>query len=403
MKSGKNSIDGVYMIEPFLIGFKGHLYNYAKSIDDNLDKSKFVFKIFVSNNCEPKILNNINASPVFDKIPIDKYFKSFFGKLFISVFVFNKHLYNGLRKISKNNKLNNKILFFGTIQHIHFLGLIFWLLFSKSNNRPSKIILTLRLSIYRYDKKRWALPYYWYLLSLKLINLLKSKYNIYLITDSQKLVTEFSKLTKQEIFLLPIPHTHNPNSNQTINQNLIISSLGGARKNKGVDLIIDSIFEISKISIFNNVKFLIQANCNQDDYYMMEKINELRKYNFSNVEIIDNELSEKKYYDTIYKSDIVLIPYDLGIYYSNTSGIFTEAMSLGKPVIVTEGTWMSDNLCDNCGLLVKNRDVNDLKNKIILMISKFDEYKSNSLLNSSKWNQFHNAKNFVFQLLNIGN
>lgn len=392
---------GLYMIEPYLVGYNGHAFNYAKSIQDALKNSEVEYKIFVSKDCETNILDNINGVPLFDPVPSEKHFSTIFGKLFFSIFIFNKHLYQGLKKISNKFDLNNKTIFFGTIQHIHFFGLFLWLITSKKENKPLKIILTLRLSIYRYDKNRWALPYFWYLLGLKLINSIKNKYKIYLITDSQKLVTEFARVTSQKIQLLPIPHTHKLNNNFD-NHKLIISSLGGARKNKGVDLIIDAIIDLSRDNIFKNIDFIIQSNCHENDNYMKSKINLLRSYKFDNVKILDSALSEDDYYKIFNKTDIVLIPYDLGIYYANTSGIFTEATSMGKPVIVTRDTWMSDNLSNNCGLLINNRDSDDLVLKIKSMVLKYNEYKIASELNAKNWNNYHNPNNFINELLKIG-
>lgn len=395
-------VKGFFMIEPFLIGYNGHLFNYAKSIQDAINNKIYNFKIFVSKDCESVIFDNINAVSIFDSIPSNKHFSTIFGRLFYSVFIFNKHLYRGLRKISKNYDLNNKIIFFGTIQHIHLYGLFFWLFFLKKDNKPLKIILTLRLSIFRYDKKRWALSYFWYLIGLNLIKTIKNKYNIFLITDSEKLVAEFANVTRQKITLLPIPHTHKFQIKNLLNQKLIISSLGGARKNKGVDLIIDSIIALSCDNIFNDITFIIQSNCHENDNYMKSKINLLRSYKFDNVEILDSALSEDDYYKIFNITDIVLIPYDLGIYYANTSGIFTEATSMGKPVIVTRGTWMSDNLSNNCGLLINNRDSDDLVLKIKSLVLNYNEYKIASELNAKNWNNYHNPNNFINELLKIG-
>ena len=174
--------DSLFMVEPELIGYNGHLFNYAKSLSNCLVGSSISFKIFVSKNCEPKILKEINSSVVFDELPNGNIFNNFIGRFVIAVFQYNFHLFKGLKKILKKENLQNKLLFFGTIQHIHLFGLIAWIALSKKNNLPKSIILTLRLSIYRYDINRWAASYFWYIIAFRLIESIKNKCNIFFIT-----------------------------------------------------------------------------------------------------------------------------------------------------------------------------------------------------------------------------
>ena len=43
MKKSEN-IDGIYMVEPFLVGFKGHYYNYVKSLYNIVTQKKNIFQ-----------------------------------------------------------------------------------------------------------------------------------------------------------------------------------------------------------------------------------------------------------------------------------------------------------------------------------------------------------------------
>jgi hypothetical protein len=49
------------------------------------------------------------------------------------------------------------------------------------------------------------------------------------------------------------------------------------------------------------------------------------------------------------ESDIVLCLYDAKIYRARSSGIMTEALAAGKPVIVPAETWMAHQLPQGCG------------------------------------------------------
>lgn len=58
------------------------------------------------------------------------------------------------------------------------------------------------------------------------------------------------------------------------------------------------------------------------------------------VRVVERPLSMAEYNDVLAKSDIVLIPYDHLNYGSRSSGIFIEALSAGRPVIVPGASWM---------------------------------------------------------------
>lgn len=398
--------DSLFMVEPELIGYNGHLFNYAKSLSNCLIGSPISFKIFVSKNCERKILKEINSSIVFDELPNGNIFNNFIGRFIFAVFQYNSHLFKGLRKISGKENLNNKLLFFGTIQHIHLFGLIAWIALSKKNNLPKSIILTLRLSIYRYDINRWAASYFWYVIAFRLVNLIKNKCEINFITDSNKLQAEFARITKIKIHLLPIPHTINNSENKTLNSiikndKLTLTSLGSARKPKGYGTLVDAIIELSSDLNFSKFHFLLQSNCANNDYYIQDKINEIKNKNFKNVELLEKELSEEEYYLLIQKSNVIVIPYDQAIYYANTSGILTEAISYAKPIIVTHNTWMSNNMPDGIGITFENKNSIDLAKKMILIAEKYSDFKSNLIQKSITWNEYHNATNFLKMLFQI--
>ena len=103
----------------------------------------------------------------------------------------------------------------------------------------------------------------------------------------------------------------------------------------------------------------------------------------------------------IQKSNVIVIPYDQAIYYANTSGILTEAISYAKPIIVTNHTWMSDNMPEGIGVTFENKNSSDLAKKMILIAEKYNDFKSNLIQKSITWNEYHNATNFLKMLFQI--
>ena len=121
------------------------------------------------------------------------------------------------------------------------------------------------------------------------------------------------------------------------------------------------------------------------------------------VEIIDRALSSSEYYNLLFRADAVIIPYLHSGYYAQTSGIFAEAVALGRPVIVPQGTWMEREFekYKSGGELFAIGDSASLGRALL----KFAEHPDESYLRAhvcrKKWVQYHNPRNYVDVLLKI--
>lgn len=409
MRDKKNiEVMNLCLIEPRLISYSGHLYNYASSLKKEVEKNGGQFKILVSKDCDLKILGELNGERVFESNPSDKYFHNIFSKFFVATLVYNLHLFTGLKR-SKQKLSGNWTYFMGTTQYIDLFAIFLFNFFTKKSN---KIILTLRLSIYRYDLKRWSINVFWYWLGLNFLffqNLFKK--NIRLISDSEILKNEFEKITSFEIHVLPIPHTKILSDKIIRSKNgseIIAISLGPARLQKGFDQIVNLIknYLIHKNDFKYNVVFNLHCVNSNNDKIISDQINILKSLKSENIKLIESNLTELEYFQMLNNSDIVLLPYNSLSYYAQTSGIFTEALSMGKPVIVTKNTWMSIQLEKFSSGILINENHNDNDNldfyeNFKVLVNNIDNFTQLSNVSMEQWNLFHNSTNFLQQLYNL--
>jgi glycosyltransferase involved in cell wall biosynthesis len=68
------------------------------------------------------------------------------------------------------------------------------------------------------------------------------------------------------------------------------------------------------------------------------------------VEILPRDMNTADYFKNLARSTLVLLAYEAQPYRVLTSGVFTEAASLGKPVIVPDGTWMAEKMAQGYGV-----------------------------------------------------
>ncbi len=98
-----------------------------------------------------------------------------------------------------------------------------------------------------------------------------------------------------------------------------------------------------------SVRFLIKAPVEFSEAAAKLKRN-------PSVEIISHEQGMADYITNLTRSSLVWLAYEAQPYKALTSGVFTEAASLGKPVIVPQETWMTEKIAEGFGVGVSFDD-----------------------------------------------
>lgn len=67
-------------------------------------------------------------------------------------------------------------------------------------------------------------------------------------------------------------------------------------------------------------------------------------------EILSPEQNDADYCENLQRGSLLLLAYEAQPYKALTSGVFTEAASMGKPVVVPAGTWMAQKIAEGYGV-----------------------------------------------------
>ncbi len=132
---------------------------------------------------------------------------------------------------------------------------------------------------------------------------------------------------------LPCGHTENAGAGDVP----LIVFLGHMQQRKGVDVIVPVIAGV--LEQYPSCRFLLQAN---PESWAKRWREELGPVAGGRVQIHKGEMSQDAYQNALCAADLVLLPYDPAGYALQTSGVFSEAMAMGKVSIVPDGTWMAD-------------------------------------------------------------
>lgn len=385
-----------YILDNFLENTFGHYYEYDKSVKKELIKKGFNVKIFANINVSEEIKKNTDAIPFFpQENNITRIYK-------IKILSFIRK-YGQIFKESDSDT----VLFLPQIAYSSFIPLVLALIIYK--HKFKCLVL-----FYRYSYKAWKSmpPTYWFGFTvLKILGKLKSK-KIKTITDSTLLKTECEEIFSINCTVLPIPHTTitlKDQRNIRMDDGIILYAPGPSRLNKGLDIIVGAIEKIHKdnSSLQKKLIFVLQHDASINSSPTLQLfIDRLKKISpLPNLEIkILSSLSSEDYHSQLACSDIILLPYQSQAGYDlQTSGIFTESISIGKPVIVSPGTWMSNELKINNlpGEVMFSYTAESLVLSIMKMINDLDEYKNKCMLSKSMWNHYHNPKEFCEKLVEI--
>jgi glycosyltransferase involved in cell wall biosynthesis len=117
----------------------------------------------------------------------------------------------------------------------------------------------------------------------------------------------------------------------------LVAILGGTRREKGSYRIREIIRACGA-----QVEFLVHLTNNDLSPEDVERLARIREE--PGVTVIDDALPLPAYEAALNSADLALFPYETIPYRKRTSGVFGEAVAFGKPVVVSPGTWMAEQV-----------------------------------------------------------
>jgi glycosyltransferase involved in cell wall biosynthesis len=408
----------ILIIDSGMKNLGGHNFSYTRAVQNALLEKGFEVDVFANKLLPDELAKNSGYKPFFSQGAYD--FPPFKGiKRDLPHIYAQSIIYADELEAELENKLSDyAAIFCHTIGDFEIIG---WNRFLSRNKLNSHLFLLLRWTqkfkgmsfikqkIHPFFRIK---PYYLNSIYAKL----KNKFT--LVTDSELLTEDFNSIYKHRIVTLPIPLNKyflasEKDVSSSLNKfrnhyhfkkkGLCIGYMGDARQAKGFHLLPDLVRNVLEKT--ENVYFAFQCpkSASGNDYSDLPKgVPELREIAATNPDrliLISERLSEEDYANMFRCLDIVLIPYLLPNYQEATSGIFAEAVALGKPTIVTVQTWMAHELKKfGGGLEIKSDNINDLTEKVFELIEHYEKYQEKTENFSSQWCQFHNSLNLAEML-----
>jgi glycosyltransferase involved in cell wall biosynthesis len=115
------------------------------------------------------------------------------------------------------------------------------------------------------------------------------------------------------------------------------------------------------------------------------------------VTVIRQALPLAAYEAALNSADVALFPYEVIPYRKRTSGVFGEAVAFGKPVVVTPGTWMAEQIEAGraAGTIADDEQPESLARAIARCVSDLETYRRSAEAVSDAWRRTISLPAFV--------
>ena len=159
-------------------------------------------------------------------------------------------------------------------------------------------------------------------------------------SDSLVLSEEYSAVTSMDVGVLPIPHSAPALPlDETPHTTPGVCYVGTGFRDRGFQFLPNVVTHLLPAILAGRVRVEIQAQLPPGADAELQNARELLRR--VPITLHEGSLSLEDYHGIFNRADICLIPALRFLYQAQTSGVFLEAVSFGKVVVVPEGTWMS--------------------------------------------------------------
>ena len=236
-----------------------------------------------------------------------------------------------------------------------------------------------------------------------------------LASDSTRLAAGYAALTSLPIEIVAIPHAKPPCKSPTAPKSALLpahgldglrqvcfATLGNPRVDKGFLDVLAAVTIIAASPDAKRFRYVIQAN--DPGYGIEPTLGTFIDHAPDGTCFITSLMDPETYFATLFSADIVVLPYWVSVYEGRTSGVFVEAVSAGKVVICSAGTWMADELHSwGAGVICEERNPQSLAAAMRRCLCEFEALSGRAEHAAEAYRARHNAARLVQDLVEGAN
>ncbi len=383
-----------HIIDSGLKNRMGHHYHQNKAMAGFLEKKNIPYQIYGAKNIEKDIAEELDVTPLFrfslysvnlGETPGASDYRRDFRD-------FNQAYFDDLCSLDMSKIKEEDVILLHTANYNQMMGFAKWL--QKFGDKMPYVFV--------------ILPFADFLIRVSNVNIGSELYHeglshlpktdkILLTSTEDKICRIYSDLAGRDVSIIPVPIVDfvPPPVSERKSGPLRITYLGHGRTGKGTQYLSSIVRRAQADNL--NVEFHIQLSILNN----LEDVREGLERFDKGVSIYSGKLSKEKYLNLMMDADIIFLPYKKISYMYSTSGVFTEAMSLGKVVVVPGDTWIERELIkyNGGGKSFQNDKIREIYGALKEAVEDFETQSKKAKAAADDFRKWHNMDNFMNMVL----
>jgi glycosyltransferase involved in cell wall biosynthesis len=333
----------VHILDPQLTGIGGHYFNHDFQLVSELRRRGIPVSLYGRKQLEIRECSDIAVTPAFSH----EIFKEAAADPMVwpmeNFQAINQAFFADLAQLDASRFSSEDLVYFPNILQNQVQGVALWLMRLPPERRPAVALMFRYLNHAmdyvqaRQNKEMIALYY-----RFAVRQLLASHPRTLICADTTELCSAYQKICSVPVHELPNPMDVSAllagAAARPANDRPVVVYQGHTSPLRGFHFLPEIVERCAALN--PRPRFVIQVQ-NRDAVPSMglsPVLERLERLPRDQVELINSALSQADYLALLARADVVLLPYTPTFYGAGSSGVFTEAASVGKVVVACQGT-----------------------------------------------------------------
>lgn len=335
----------VHLCDPQLHGQGGHYMNHDTQLVRDLKRRGLTVSIYSRNGCTVSC-EGITPEPVFTHDIFQEAASDAQVWPVENFHAINQAFLADLCKISPEKFSSDDLVYFPNLLQNQLYAVAMWLGRLPAERRPAVAVMLRYLNhamdyVQARANKDLIAVYYRY--AARALHAVQPK--TMLCADTRELAMAYQKITGLPVLELPNPMDVSDllgsAKPRTSDSRPTIVYQGHTSALRGLHFLPEIIERCANFS--PRPRFVVQiqnrdASANNPLAPFIAQLDQLAARSPDDIRLVDGALSASDYFALLQEADIVLLPYSPTFYGHGSSGVFTEAASLGKIIVVSPNT-----------------------------------------------------------------
>jgi glycosyltransferase involved in cell wall biosynthesis len=389
----------VHIFDPQLDFASGHYPVYDAAVANELRERGIETRLYGTARPRAAAASGLDAVPVFSHGMFDEVANDPLTWPLENFFRLGREMHADLAKLGWQGFGSGDLAFFPNITQYQIGGVRDWIVGIPPDRRPTVVLkpsyLTHAMPYMQRRLNKEILPL---LYRFSIRQLLADHPRTCICSDTEELTKQFGSIAGVPVHLVPLPlMMQEVERKEKDTAPTTAVYLGHASMLKGFHLLPEIIKRVQADD--SPPHFVVQSYGEPQLCGAVEPA--LAQFAPDRVTLILGTVNADAYAALLQKADILLLPYAPEFYAWASSGIFCEAMSLGKVVVVTERTWAARQLekFGGGGVTFANVNVESVAAAIGRAVRDLPRLAERAAQAAPGWRRHHSPASFVDRML----